>query len=281
MIEWILDSFGWPAAKQTMTHPAVYLDHWAIRKIAEKPELAMRFTAALKACQGTWAVSLLNLMEFIKMTDENQAAQFEELLEQALPNVFFIDFNALDVIDRERMIIEGGSRNAPYGDVSLLDAFAKMTPETPRPFTAKNLVTVIVQRRADLQKGLVSLNDTIISRTQRMQEQMLVDKQFNKAVKGSQEVAKHQRTWLFLREILGRLLIDRRKPMTANDAMDLFHAIVPVAYCDFVLLDAAWAERVKVVTGRLKKYKTEVKSAKVFSEKGLAHFFECLENSKK
>lgn len=48
------------------------------------------------------------------MTDENQAAQFEELLEQALPNVFFIDFNALDVIDRERIMLEGGSRNAPY-----------------------------------------------------------------------------------------------------------------------------------------------------------------------
>src|SRR5450759_509434 len=98
MIEWSLDSAGRPAVKQVMTHPAVYLDHWAIMKFAGEPKLAMRFTAALKASQGTWAVSLLNLMEFIKMTDESQTVQFEELIEQALPNIFFIDFDPIDVM---------------------------------------------------------------------------------------------------------------------------------------------------------------------------------------
>jgi hypothetical protein len=283
MIEWILDSSGWPCAKQVMTHPAVYLDHWAIRKIAGRPDLAVRFTSALKACQGTWAISLLNLMEFIKMTDETQAAQFEALLEQSMPNIFFLEFNALDVIERERQMLNGGSRNAPYGDVMLLDVFARMMPDTPRPFTAKNLVTIIVQRRDELLEGLARFNDTIIDKTQLMREQISADKQFDKAVRGSHEVAKHQRAWLFLRELVGRLLLDRKSPITANDAMDLFHAIVPVAYCDFVLLDAAWVERVKVARERLIQHNIEVTPAKAFSEKphGLADLFECLENYRK
>ena len=184
MIEWNLDSAGRPVLKQAITRPAVYLDHWAIRKFAGDSKLAMRFTAALKASQGTWAVSLLNLIEFIKMTDERQAAQFEELLEQVLPNIFFIDFQALDVIDRERVIMQGGSRAAPYGDVSLLEVFAANLPHTLLPFTAKNLITVIVKRRDQLREDLVILNDTIVSKTQHMREQMLIDKQFEMAVKG-------------------------------------------------------------------------------------------------
>jgi hypothetical protein len=283
MIEWTLDIAGWPAAKQTMTHPAVYLDHWAIQDIAASSELVMRFTAALKGCQGTWAISLLNLMEFIKMTDENQAAQFEDLLEHALPNIFFLDFNALDVMERERAMLNGGSRDAPYGDVSLLDAFSKMVPDTPRPFTARDLVTVIVRRRDELQDGLNNLTRTIIDKTQIMRKQMSADKQFEKAVRGSHKIAEPQRTWLFLREMVARLLIDRKNGMTANDAMDLFHAIVPIGYCDFVLLDAGWADRVRVIGERLMRHNIQAKPAKIFSKKsgGLVHFIECLENSKK
>jgi hypothetical protein len=88
---------------------------------------------------------------------------------------------------------------------------------------------------------------------------------------------------LFLRELLGKLLVDQKGNMTQNDAMDLFHAIVPISYCDFVLLDAAWEQRVKLVGERLIQHKIGIKAAKVFSEKskGLGHFFECLENSKK
>lgn len=283
MIEWSLDSAGRPAVKQVMTRPAVYLDHWAIMKFAGEPKLAMRFTAALKTNQGTWAVSLLNLMEFIKMTDESQATQFEELLEQSLPNIFFIDFDPFDVMERERVMLQGGSLAAPYGDVSLLSVFAAKPPDTPRPFTAKNLITVIIKHRGQLQKNLESLNDTIISRTQLMREQMLINKQFEKAVKGSQKSAKHQRTWLFLRELLGSLLVDQTKVVTPNDAMDLLHAIVPIAYCDFVLLDAQWEDRVKAVSNRLIQHNIGIKSADVFSDKlgRLEQFFDRLENSKK
>lgn len=65
--------------------------------------------------------------------------------------------------------------------------------------------------------------------------------------------------------------------------MDLFHAIVPVAYCDFVLLDAQWEHRVTVIRERLIKHNIEIVPAEVYSEKleGIERFFENLENSKK
>jgi hypothetical protein len=85
-------------------------------------------------------VSLLNLMEYIPMSDESQAAEFEALLDQALPNLFFIDFQAFEVITREREMLEGGPRRAPYGDEDTLSTFAHNCPDTPRDFTAKGLV---------------------------------------------------------------------------------------------------------------------------------------------
>jgi len=124
MVKWDFDA-GRLVVKQEFIRPAVYLDHWAIRRIAANQNLATRFASAIEASQGTWAVSMLNLMEFIAMTDENQAAQFEELLDLALPNIFFIEFQPFTVMDRERVLLEGGSRAAPYGDASLLEAMSR------------------------------------------------------------------------------------------------------------------------------------------------------------
>lgn len=279
MIKWDIDGADRLVVKQEFKRPAVYLDHWAIRRFSADTEVATRFTAALEASQGTWAVSLLNFMEFINMTDEGQASQFEELLEHALPNVFFIDFQAFSVMDRERAMLLGGSGNAPYGDVSLLTAFAEIHPDTPRPFTAKSLVTSIVNNRDRLAPGLATFKDTIVERIQLMREQMLADKQLEKRVKGSQESAQAQRTWLFVRELIGSLLRDRNKILTPSDAMDLFHAVVPVAYCDFVLLDAQWEHRVKVISNRLAQHNIGMKPADVFSRKrdGVERFLKRLE----
>lgn len=279
MVKWDFEA-GRLVVKQEFKRPVVYLDHWAIRRIASNQELAKRFASALEAAQGTWAVSMLNLMEFITMTDESQAAQFEDLLDHALPNLFFIEFQPFSVMDRERAMLEGGSRAAPYGDVSLLSAFAETRPETPRAFTAKTLVRSIIRSRDRLAPGLAKFKQTIVDRTQMMRDQMRENKALEKRVKGSQEGAQAQRTWLFVRELIGSLLIDRNKTLKPNDAMDLFHAVVPVAYCDLVVLDAQWKHRVNIVAKRLIEHNIGIKPADVFSGKrnGLEQFLQRLES---
>jgi hypothetical protein len=173
VIHWDIDASGVNLTlRQQFDRPAVYLDHWAIRQIAATPALAERFAAAIHGRAGTWTVSLLNLMEFISMTDERQAAQFEDLIDRVLPNVFFIEFQAFTVIDNERALIEGRTTRAPYGDVSLMMAFAETRPDTPRPFTARSLVGAIVRQRAKLAPGLESFKSTIVERIGMMREQM-------------------------------------------------------------------------------------------------------------
>jgi len=50
-----------------------------------------------------------------------------------------------------------------------------------------------------------------------------------------------------------------------NDAMDFFHAVVPVAYCDYVLLDNHWAAQVAQLRSRFKRTRMNVPMATVFS----------------
>jgi hypothetical protein len=269
------------SVRQIFERPAVYLDHWAIRRIASTPAVAERFACAIQRRRGTWAISMLNLMEFITMTDERQAAQFEDLIDRILPHIFFLEFQAFTVIDNERALIERRTTRAPYGDPSLLAAFAETQPDTPRPFTAKGLVGAVVRQRARLAPGLESFKATIVERIGMLREQMQADKELKKRVRGSQESAIAQRTWFYVREFIGTLLVDRSKVIRPNDAMDLMHTVVPVAYCDFALFDSQWEHRVAVIRDRLLERNIPLKPAVVFSGKpgGLEQFLDRLESS--
>ena len=58
---------------------------------------------------------------------------------------------------------------------------------------------------------------------------------------------------------------DSRSVITPNDAMDLFHAVVPVSYCDFVLLDNRWRDQVDRLRGRLTQLGAPFPVATVYS----------------
>src|SRR5262249_22226799 len=74
-------------------------------------------------------------------------------------------------------------------------------------------------------------------------------------------------TRFLLYEFLRALLIDTKTKLTRNYVTDLFHAVVPVAYCDFVLLDSHWKTKVEQVYKRLNKVGLSIPSARVFSGK--------------
>ena len=65
----------------------------------------------------------------------------------------------------------------------------------------------------------------------------------------------------------GRLLIDTKTKLTRNYVTDLFHAVVPVAYCDFVLLDSYWKTKVGQVYKSLNEAGLSMPIARVFSGK--------------
>jgi hypothetical protein len=67
MISWTL-VLGQPVAKQEFKRPVIYLDPWAVREISRRERFSGRFTTVLKATGGSWAISLLNFIEYVAMT---------------------------------------------------------------------------------------------------------------------------------------------------------------------------------------------------------------------
>jgi hypothetical protein len=140
MVEITIGENGELVAGQQLTSPAVYLDHWALRAASENPRLSDRLTLALEARNGTLVVSWANIAEFSSL-DQQAARTAEEFLDRQLPRLFFLDFNAFDVIRREDELLAGGPPTPPHADLDLLRLVVGLRPEGVRPITCVGMLT--------------------------------------------------------------------------------------------------------------------------------------------
>lgn len=96
------------------------------------------------------------------------------------------------------------------------------------------------------------LGDQFVSRIESLRKPYGEDSAFAQAVrklpKGS---ALFPATRWRRRELLGFFVKSTPKPVPRNDAADFFHAIVPLAYGDYGLLDGHWATQASNAAHRL------------------------------
>lgn len=249
--------------------PCVYLDHWAWRKISDCKLLAPRFASALKSSGGTLVLSWLNLLEFSKITAayQHQAANADALLESILPNIFFLDPNFHKVISRENEILLNGSRIAPHADIESLRFYAKHNlckSKSLKLLPEQNLFRLTSEAGVALKFDAFA--DEIVNRVEALRKEYETNSIFKTAVKKLPKGKSPEYGTRFIaRELLGSLLVDGRLPLQRNHAIDVSHAIVTVAYCDYVLLDTHWATQVERTRRRIVEGGISVPVAKVFS----------------
>jgi hypothetical protein len=270
MIEWLLHANGAPGLLQTEQRPMVYLDHWAVLTLSKDPALSRRFAEALATRAGTLALSWVNVAEFAKVgTDE--ARQAEQFVELNLPRLFFLEVNPFVVLQRERW------PGRPYADFGLLGTVAGLVPEGARPFTVRGLFTVMSGR------GLETMdrwNRIFVERMGALRAETERDEDF--ALRVRQALTQRgagSETFVVMRELIASVMRDTKTPITANDAQDFFHAMVPVLVCDWVLLDGAWENRVRQTQARWEKANVRIQIANVASKRrgGLETFLGELE----
>lgn len=87
-------------------------------------------------------------------------------------------------------------------------------------------------------------------------------------------------TRYILRELVRPMLLDQAAKVTRNHAIDLLHSVVPVAYCEMVLLDKHWQTQVERMRARFVKATMSFPVAQVFSRKtnGIDQFLSLLES---
>jgi len=100
--------------------PSVYLDHWALRTIASRGELAERLASALGRASGTLCISVWNILEFSKVSCVATIRQAEAVLEACFPRLFFVECDPRIVIERENDLLAGAGSMSPHADIDIL-----------------------------------------------------------------------------------------------------------------------------------------------------------------
>jgi len=157
--------------------PMVYLDHWAFRKFASDSKLAFRFGAALRARNGTLALSWLNLGEYTTVSDLEQRREAERFVDGVLPAIFVLDVDLAAVDNRER-----ANDPLPHANRALASLFVSAgTPD--RPFTATGVFEQLSDSR--LVGTLDRLAANVRNRLVDLREEHRTTKDFQEAVRHS------------------------------------------------------------------------------------------------
>lgn len=247
--------------------PTIYLDHWAIRKLSENEVLGSRFLNAVRARNGTVALSWLNLVEFSRVSDNGQVRAAGEMVHNLFPNLFFMEINPFTVIENENKLLAGDDPFPPHGDKELLRAFFLLDQTTTCPYDAVQLFQ-IAQESARSGR-FDSLVDTVVERTTALRDSLDHDEVLQRLLRKPAKTSPIQAgTRDILRETVRQILLDDGAPIRRNDAIDLMHTIVPVSYCDIVLLDGHWRDRVERVSRRFASANATFSMARVYAEKG-------------
>jgi hypothetical protein len=231
----------------------VYFDHWAHARFSRDRQLGETFAAILHDRQGTLALSILNLAEFSGLTDLAQAKAAERFLETLLPRLLFMNFLPSEVVAGEIERWSGRTIQSPAGDLTLLHQFGLPMAEGRGAFHARGLFGTVVRQRARVQGLMTGLAKRVATDYRQFRAMHPPGPKLTKKISSQlSNMVKLPRATEALRIALIEQQFAEGKPeLDPHDAIDMLHTIVPVAYCQFALLDGRWCDLVDRARRRL------------------------------
>ena len=258
--------------------PIVYADHWALNDLSADDKAKARFTSMMKMRQGTLRISVYNILETAKQKDREQVKTLTDMLRTV--DCGFININPTEVIEREDVLIGNPAiRYNPSQETDLVEAHlvAHNFPEEWHPVDI--ILTVLSQ--PETVRRIMQNNDSFARNMKNLIEQARSSEASIRNASGrfKRVKTKGQIYQTATRELLQMAVafVVRNTSMNmsaSSEWNDLFHVIVPVAYCDIVLLDKRWRTFVQQTGLRYPGI------ARVFDKKSLKEFFEFAETAK-
>lgn len=245
--------------------PAVYLDHWAFCEVADDEDLREQLVNAIRDAGGTFCFSFANQLEYGRMSPDSRA-RGEALLDAVLPHVLVLDGNPWSVLEREDALLERGGTDPPFADPELTKHWFRMELDGVVPRLRIGPLFTALEREA-VEAQAEELKEVFVQRTMATRRDLQADQDVLATVRGKPVGADRPTS---TRALIGELLRgfvlevgDRR--IQSNHAIDFFHAVVPLAYADQVVLDRHWAEQARQARGRLATSGHQSKVARVFA----------------
>lgn len=255
--------------EQVACGPTTYLDNWALDLLSSDHTLAKIFTHLLDELGGTLTISIINILEIVGRSDKKQVSDILRFIDSV--DGAFIDINPTSVVKREhelRHIDRSVSQRSPCADLQMLGVLT----DIHNPLKPFNISEVVLELQKEMKENrYVFQEDFERELFPRITKARNDPSTLSKAKNRFKNKNKRIRTEFPYTEDLLSRCIDF---ITSNETMkmpdkewrDIFHVVVPVAYCDFVLIDSRWIAFVRS-TG-LKN--PEI--AKVYGQKELQDF---------
>lgn len=261
---------GTPVVHHRTDGALVYLDHAALMDIADR--YAEEFADALARRKADLAISRLNFIELAEVSDET-AKSVESLLRRVFPHVAFIELLFEKVIEEEDRLTAGRSEYPPHHDASLLREYIdheSINPIDPTSFFARcRTPDAIESARRGWGKGIPPSAAAIAYAQAIYQSDPVVRRRINRRPTGDPAI----RPTRYVADEADKFLIKNRLRTTdGRHTRDHFHLVVPLSYCDFVVLDANWHEAARQIQNTLRETGLLSHVAKVFRTKDVAEF---------
>jgi hypothetical protein len=265
--------------REHFSSPMVYLDHWALNDLALDKNLQDKFVNTINSIGGMFRVSVTNIAEIKSQNDRRQVESVLEMIDR-INDCGLINIDPGEVIRRENLLIAAPSLiytiGNPSTELELVTDYL-MAQNYPNKWKISEIIKISV-------KDLPS--DTLLNGNKRFSENMqnLLKKAREDQVYLAKASTRFKETknrgpkyQAATREIFQMALdfVIRNQNMKMSNFSewnDLFHVIVPVSYCDIVLVDKRW----KTFVSQTGFIYPDI--AKVFDKKSLNGFFHAIEN---
>lgn len=228
---------------QNAKRPMIYFDNWAINKFSKEAFWGDKFIEIVKRIGGTVSFSILNLYEIVIRDDEKQKdeiAKFVSKLDDAL-----IEINPYKVIKRERLSANNSDEcfnNSAWAQQGLIEKLALYG----RPLKPLNVAEIIYQLNDEIKCGLSIEVDFFEKKLMPLIKLCREIEEKKKAAKyhvGNKIKLKKIHmpyTEELIEYAINYIVSNEAMNMGEKEWRDLYHLIVPLAYCDFVLVDKRW-----------------------------------------
>ena len=254
--------------------PTVYLDTWALFDFIEDDSIANKFIKILNNLGGTLMLSIMSVLESVGLKNQKQFQCLCDLIDSlGIDKVALLDFNFMRVITKEKIY----KKISPAIDCGLLDSFIRIhKPEKPLKVSE-----IFLAYRQDLENGKV-LNEKwvedlfpIVKRARNDINALSNAKKRFRRRKEKANTCKFPCTEFLMETCFDYITINENMKMPDKEWRDIFHTIVPVAYCDFVLVDKKWLNFIKSTGLEYPQI------AKVYAQRNLSEFLKDLESWKR
>ncbi len=222
--------------------PMIYLDQWALVRLSQGSDRPERFLKVFEQ-KGTLLFSWTNVLD-AATTSGGTAERIKDLLGAIGEHWLPVEMNPFKVMRKEAQA--DPSSNTPCVSETFVEAYIPHI--LGGPLTLSRVLDLTQEDSgAAARANLARLKEEAGLFVRQLRSLSASDPAWLDTHFPRQTFDSARPTAFVFPELLRALIKDKGTTFTPNDAVDLFHATVPTAWSDFVLLDKSWTTRVRAL----------------------------------